>query len=266
MDHILAIDLGTSGMKSVLFSPEGRIVAQAVKNYNTEYQSGGRAEQQPDDWWQALIACCRDIETKMKETDNPRSGKTGKGGLDTVVAIGISGQMMAGLGIDGSGRPAAPALIHADTRASAETAAFVAALGAGAVDVADVTDNAGGARRIYHLTGHRPSPAYSGAKMAWLKQHQPEIYRSIECFLNPKDYLNFRLTGERVTEWSDASGTLLFNIHERCWDDELIDAFQLDAAKLPPVLPSSEVIGRVSKDGIGDHRSPTGCCGSGRIG
>ena len=225
VEHILAVDLGTSGMKTLLLSEDGVILAQASAGYNTRYESGGRAEQNADDWWQALLVCCRDISTQAESGENP--------GLSGVAAIGISGHMMAGLGIDQDGQPVGPALIHADTRATAEVEAASRALGA---------------ERIYALTGHRPSPAYSAPKMAWLRQHEPERYRTIACFLNPKDYLNFRLSGILATEWTDASGTLLFNLHQRNWDTELLDAFQVDAGKLPQVLPSCEVLGRVSAE------------------
>ena len=220
MKHILSIDLGTSGMKAILFNEDGGIVCQAGSDYPTSYLAGNRAEQEADDWWQALIACLQTLRDTAP-------------GLGAVAAVGLSGQMMAGFGIDSAGQAVGSALIHADTRAAAETEAVVTAMGA---------------ERIYALTGHRPSPAYSGPKLAWIRQHEPDRYRRIAYFLNPKDYLNFRLTGEIASDYSDASGTLLLNIKKHSWDEEMVEAFGLDMAKLPPVLPSSEPLGRVSPE------------------
>lgn len=240
MSHILSIDLGTSGMKAMLFNADGSIVAQAGAGYETRYPGENRAEQEPDSWWRALLSCLRELNASPP-------------GLGHVQAVGISGHMMAGLGISTSQQAAAGAgaadpacgmaLIHADTRALAETEAFIADIGAG---------------RIYALTGHRPSPAYSGPKLAWLKKHEPEQYNRSDYFLNPKDYLNFRLTGEVATEWSDASGTLLFDLSTGQWNDDLVRGLGLDMSKLPPVLPSSEIVGRVSREIAGQTGLPEG--------
>ncbi|MGI9256256.1 MAG: xylulokinase [Salinispira sp.] len=222
MSIILSIDLGTSSMKTTLFTADGKIISQADAGYTTMYPAENRAEQRPNDWWSTLLTCL----AKLPERERKK-----------VVTLGLSGHMMAGFGINTSkGAEGAwavgAALIHADTRASKETEEFV---------------NTIGAQRIYSITGHRPSPAYSGPKLAWLRKHEPEQYRKSDYFLNPKDYLNFCLTGEIATDYSDASGTLMFDLTKQRWNGELGEALGIDPEKLPPVLPSSEIIGKVSR-------------------
>ncbi len=95
--------------------------------------------------------------------------------------------------------------------------------------------------------GHRASPAYTAPKILWVRRHQPDLYAQAVCFLQPKDYLVYRLTGEFATDYSDASGTLLFDLVNRRWHQPFLDALKLDAAILPRLLASPDVAGTVTE-------------------
>jgi xylulokinase len=148
-----------------------------------------------------------------------------------IAVVSFSGMMMGALPLDAAGRPLRSAILWADVRATAE---------------ADLLAEAVGYEEVYRRTGHRPSASYTGPKILWIKRHQPEVYERASVFLQPKDYAAFLLTGEHATDYSDASGTNLFDLKTRAWAPDLIEAIGLDAAKLPPAHPSAQVIGRVT--------------------
>lgn len=227
-DLILALDLGTSGLKAVVFSAEGRIVAEGSASYETRYGESGEAEQDAADWWRAVRDAVAGLEPP---------------GVPAPAALAISGHMMGVVPVDAEGEPLGRALIHADTRA---------------VGQADELANAVGLEQIYRITGHRASASYSGPKMMWLAQNDPERYNRAAALLNPKDYLNLRLTGRTCTEYTDASGTLLYDLERGDWSRELVAASGLDASKLPEIVPSAVVIGRVTRAAAAETGLPEG--------
>jgi xylulokinase len=237
-ETILSLDLGTSGLKAVLFDAEGNNLARSTCPCATRYGEGGRAEQDPEEWWKALVT----VLGMLRE----QGGDTG-----SVSAIGISGHMMGAVPVDAGGKALGSALIHADTRAG---------------EIADRLVERVGAERVYSVTGHRPSSSYSGPKIEWIRQNEPERYRAAAYFLNPKDYLNARLTGIIATDRSDASGTLLYDLSTHDWSPEMIESFGIDVEKLPPVLPSTTVLGTVHGRAAAETGLPASAavvCGAG---
>ena len=103
-----------------------------------------------------------------------------------------------------------------------------------------------GSEAIYTRSGHLASPAYSAPKILWLRDEQPEIFHAAVCFLQPKDYAVFRLTGELATDYSDASGTLLFDLLTRTWIDDFLVKLELAPDLLPRLLASNQVVGTVT--------------------
>jgi len=217
---ILAHDLGTTGNKASLFDAHGVLVGSAVATYSTAYPHPNWAEQNPDDWWEAV---CRTTRTLLDQTGVVPAA---------IAAISFSGQMMGCVPLGRDGRPLRSCIIWADQRAQPQADAIAAACGADAV---------------YRITGHRVSPAYSAPKILWLADHQPDLYAATVCFLQPKDYLVYRLTGALATDYSDASGTLLFNLTTRAWHQPFLEALGLAADRLPPVHPSTAVVGKVTE-------------------
>ncbi|MHB0859591.1 MAG: xylulokinase [Anaerolineae bacterium] len=219
---ILAHDLGTTGNKASLFNAEGKLLAGAFVPYATAYPQPGWAEQDPADYWRAVCVSTGQL-----------LGQAGAWSARDIAVISFSGEMMGCLPIDGAGRPLRTAIIWADQRAEVEAAALVERVGR---------------ERVYALTGHRASSNYTAAKMLWLRTHQPELWAETRTVLQAKDYVAFRLTGKTATDYSDASGTNLFDLGRRRWSVEILQALELDESLLPPAVPSATVIGEVTRE------------------
>jgi xylulokinase len=217
-NYILAHDIGTTGNKATLYDREGNLVGSAFYGYNTTYEHTGWAEQNPNDWWQAVC-----ITTKQLLAQARVRG-------DEVACITFSGQMMGAVPLDKEARPVRPAIIWADQRATVQAQRI-----GEKVSFADV----------YHITGHRLSAAYSLPKIMWIREHQPDLYRQTYKFVHAKDAIAARLTGEFVTEPSDASGMNLYDLERHEWSAHLLDAGELDAKLLPKLVRSIDVIGTV---------------------
>jgi len=220
MPFILAHDLGTTGNKATLFDGEGNLVANHLQSYPVAYPQAGWAEQNPDDWWQAVCLATRAL---LAEANLPPKA---------IAAVTFSGQMMGIVPIDSTGAPLRTAIIWADQRAVAE---------------AHTISERCGEETVYRHSGQRVSPAYLAAKILWVKNHQPEIYRRASKFLCAKDYIAFKLTEHAVTDYSDASGSNVFDLTRRQWDASLLTAIELDLATLPQVHASIDVIGEVTR-------------------
>ncbi len=217
--YILAHDLGTSGNKATLFDAAGRLVDSAFAPYTTQIPSPNWAEQEPQAWWEAVCT------TSQKLLDSSGVPAT------EIAAVGFSGMMMGCLPVDAQGTPLRSCIIWADQRAQAEAALIAARCGAD---------------EVYQRCGHRTSPAYVAPKILWVRAHQPEIYARAAKFLAPKDYIVQRLTSEFATDYSDASGTLLFDLIARRWHQPFLEALDLSADQLPTPYPSNTVVGRVT--------------------
>mgnify|MGYP005839756069 FL=1 len=217
--YILAHDLGTSGNKATLFDAQGHLVNSAFAPYDTAYPRPNWAEQNPQSWWEAVCSTSQ----KLLASSNISANK--------IAAIGFSGMMMGCLPVAADGAPLRSCIIWADQRAQ-EEAAFVA--------------GRCGADEVYLRCGHRTSPAYCAPKILWVRNHQPDIYARAAKFLVPKDYIVHRLTGEFATDYSDASGTLLFDLTARRWHQPFLDALGLSADQLPTPYSSNTVVGHVT--------------------
>lgn len=218
MRYILAHDVGTTGNKATLYDEEGSLVCSAFSSYATLYPHAGWAEQDPEDWWHSLCESTQQIlaESGVSPGD--------------VACVAFSGQMMGAVPVDAGCAPVRNAIIWADQRGVKQIER-----------VAERMDP----RQVYSITGHRLSASYSGAKMLWMKDVEPEAYDRTAHFLQAKDFLVARLTGTYATDPSDASGTNLFDLTGGTWSDELVDAFGIPHEKLPPIRASTDVIGEV---------------------
>jgi xylulokinase len=217
--YILAHDLGTTGNKAMLFDAAGATVATTFEAYETAYPRPGWAEQDAADWWRAV----RDSTWKLLTSSGVAPGD--------IAVVSFSGMMNGALAVDATGVPLRSAIIWADQRATAE-AEFLA--------------RCCGAEQVYRSTGHRASASYTAAKALWIQRHQPGLYAHTHQFLQAKDYAVYKLSGVFATDYSDASGTNLFDLERRDWAVDMIEAVGLHARKLPPVHPSSTVIGQVT--------------------
>jgi len=217
--YILAHDLGTSGNKATLYDLEGNLAGSLVCDYPTIYPQDGWVEQNADDWWKAV---CDSTKALLEQTSIAPGN---------IACISFSAQMMGCLLVDSEGVPLRNMLIWADTR-SAKQEKYM-------LDRVDLQTG-------YRITGHRISASYSAAKLLWVRDNQPELYKKADKMLHAKEYIIFKLTGEIVTEYSDASGTNLLDLGKKKWSEELLKAFDIRESLLPDLYPSTHVAGGVT--------------------
>ena len=224
-EHILAYDLGTTGLKASLISSAGKFAASCLIEYETRYGANGEAEQSPADWWAAVCEATGRLfeQAELKPTD--------------VAGIGFSGHMQGCVPLDEAGEPLRDAMIHADARAVPQADALLADLGG---------------ETLFAITGNRVDPHYSPPKIAWLKAHEPDVFARARWFVQCKDYLAGKLTGEPgVTDFSDASLTAMLDLRKGAWSEEILGWLGLSVDRFPRIVPSSEVIGHVTEAAAG---------------
>ena len=213
---LVGLDVGTTGAKAVAIAPDGAVLARAEVAYDLSTSQPGWAEQDPEDW-------CRASERAIAELDVE------------VEAIGLSGQMHGLVALDASDRVLRPAILWNDQRTGAECAEI---------------EERVGLERLVQLTGNRALTGFTAPKLLWLRRHEPDVYTRIAHVLLPKDYVRLRLFGERAIDAAEASGTLLFDVAERRWSEEVLEALELPGEWLPPVYESPAVPGA---PGAGDQ-------------
>ncbi|GAB3603429.1 xylulokinase [Microbacterium aureliae] len=218
---LIAHDLGTTGDKASLHRDDGTLLAAVTVGYGTHYAAGGVAEQDPRQWWGAVVEATRTLIRQAEDA------------ADAVTGIVISGQMMGAVLLDEHGAPVRPAIIWADTRAGAQAERLSAALGD---------------ERAYRMLGHRLNPTYSIEKVMWVRDHEPDVWRRVRRFCIAKDYIVLRLTGRLATDRSDASGTNAYDQLSGDWSPEVLAAAGLDAGLFPEIVDSVTVVGDLLPD------------------
>jgi xylulokinase len=214
---LIGIDVGTTGVKTIAISPDGEVLARAEQGYPLSTPQPGWSEQDPEDWWRATQATLEMIAAA---------------GVRDVRGIGVSGQMHGLVCLDAGDAVLRPAMLWNDQRTSGECAEIEARIGL---------------ERLIQLTGNRALTGFTAPKLLWLQRHEPDVYSRIAHVLLPKDYVRLRLTGERVIDVSDASGTLLFDVGHRRWSEEVTDALEVPRSWLPRALESPEVSGKTAQ-------------------
>lgn len=221
MQALLGIDIGTSGCKALFLDVEGNIISASTATYPLMQPRPGWTEQDPECW----ISGARQAV----------AGALAKAPKLEILCVGLSGQMHGLVPLDAAHKVLRPAILWNDQRNSAECD--------------QITELAGGITGLLASTNNQMLVGYTGGKILWMQNHEPERYARMTHILNPKDYLRFRLTGELASEVTDASGTGLFDVRRRQWARDLIDTLGIDARLLPPVFESQIISGCVS--GIG---------------
>ncbi len=220
MGYLLGIDVGTTGTRAILVDPgTGEVIAGATSEYPLYTPHPQWAEQDPADWWQAT---CDAIRAAMTQAGIK---------ADDVQGVGLSGQMHGVVLLDERDQVLRSSLIWCDQRSQAQC---------------DWITERVGAERLIELTSNPALTGFSAPKLLWVRDNQPEIYAKARTFLLPKDFIRFKLTGERATEVSDASGTLLFDVTHRRWSQEMLDILEIDPSLLPKVYESPEVTGYIT--------------------
>lgn len=218
-EYLLGVDLGTSGTKTVLFGRDGCVVASASREYPLEQPRNGWAEQDPECWWRAARETIRQVIAESGVVPAQIRG------------LGISGQMHGLVLLDGNGRVLRKAILWCDGRTQQECA--------------EITERVG-RERLIRIAANPALTGFTAGKLLWVRRHEPEIWEQVRHVLLPKDYVRFRLTGEYASEMSDASGTNLLDVANRRWSGEILDALDLDATLLPPLMESSDAAGTIT--------------------
>jgi xylulokinase len=208
---IIAHDLGTSGTKAVLTDMNGTIIASAESHYPVYYSPDGGAEQDPEEWWKAIVETTHNM---MRTADIAP---------EKVAGLSMSAQMVGTLPVDVDGKPLRRAMIWLDARAEAE---------------AEFLRNKTG---FNHITGKSPS-----AKVLWIMRHEPDIYARTHKMLDCKDFLQFRMTGVFATDQGMAGATSYFNRQTRSWWPLVLDAMELPVEKLPEPISSTDIVGELT--------------------
>lgn len=215
---ILAHDLGTTGNKASLYDAEGQLLGSCLSEYNVSFEHPLWAEQNPDDWWQAI---CHSTKQLLQQT---------KAHKNDIACITFSGQMMGCVPLGKDTQPLRNALIWADQRSNQQEQWLSTRISP---------------ESVYQITGHRLSASYSLCKILWLRDNQPELYKNTYKFVHAKDAIVARLTGNFVTDPSDASGMNLYDLEQGRFSSEILDAAQIDASKLSDIKASTAVVGEV---------------------
>ena len=210
MTRLIGLDVGTTGVKALAISESGDVLGRAERGYPLSTPHAGWAEQDPEDWWRASE---RALSELGRREDEP---------------VGFSGQMHGLVALGPDDRPLRPAILWNDQRTAAECAEI---------------EERVGLERLIELTGNRALTGFTAPKLLWLRRNEPETYGRVAHVLLPKDYVRLRLTGERVIDAADASGTLLFDVAHRRWSDEVLDTLELPREWLPQVHESTAIGG-----------------------
>lgn len=222
MSVFLGIDIGTSGTKTLAIRESGEILASSTFEYPLSNPHPGWSEQNPEDWWQAVILGVNAVLNKagIKPAE--------------VAGIGLSGQMHGSVFLNKDNKVIRPALLWNDQRTTKECE--------------EIESRAGGRAKLIELVANPALTGFTAPKILWLRNNEPANYEQLTQVLLPKDYIRYRLTGEFATEVSDASGTLLLDVRNRRWSKELLDKLQIDPALLPRVYESEEVSGKLTQE------------------
>lgn len=219
MKTYIGIDLGTSGVKVALVCADGKIIKQATAEYPVMYPQNGWTEQNPKEWHDGAISALK----QLLEGEDKSS----------VAGISFGGQMHGLVALDEGGNVIRPCILWNDARSEEQTAYLNDVVGRG---------------KLLSLTGNVAFAGFTAPKILWLKKNEPQNFKKIYKILLPKDYLTFVFTGKFVTDYSDAAGTLLLDVKNRCWSQDMCALCGISVGQLPELYDSFNVVGNIKKD------------------
>jgi xylulokinase len=215
----LGIDCGTSALKIVLVDDEERALASGTSAYLPSHPHPGWSEQDPRDWSAAMFAALHQIRAAAPE------------GYASVRALSFSGQMHGAVLLGADDAPVRPAILHNDQRAFAEAEALAARH-----------------PDLQRIVGVKPMAGFTAPKLLWLARHEPEVFSRVRKVLLPKDYLRLELTGEKLTDISDAAGTWWLDEARRDWSEAALQASGVTRAQVPPLVEASARVAGLRPD------------------
>lgn len=218
--YLMGIDVGTTGVKGVLISQRGETVAESINYYPVHSPRTNWFEQNPDDWWKAAVLSIQ----KMLKSSGIKPSQ--------VAGIGLSGQYHGLVIVNRNLKVLRPCIMWNDQRTAKQGTYIVEKIGT---------------KTLMEIAATRGAPYFTACKLLWVRENEPGVYEKIYKMMLPKDYIRLKLTGEFVTDVTDASGTLFLDVHKRRWSPELLEKLEVDREILPAVVESPDVTGLVTK-------------------
>jgi xylulokinase len=218
-DVVVGLDLGTGGVRAIAVNLQGQVIAKETRSYPLLTPQPGWTEQNPSDWVEASLDALFDVAQQL---DGYR-----------IIALGLSGQMHGMVPLDAEGRVIRPAILWNDQRTGK------------AVDTIEAIIPR---QELIQRTGNPAITGFGLPKLVWLRTEEPQAYARLWQILLPKDYIGYVLTGESVTEPSDASGVGCLNLTTRQWDTDILNALNINPALFPSVVESTAIAGRLKSD------------------
>ena len=215
----LGIDLGTSEVKVLLLSADARVLATAGSPFHVSRPHPRWAEQDPADWWRGTCEAIAKLRAVCPDA------------FAQVRGIGLSGQMHGAVLLDAVDRVLRPAILWNDMRSVEECA--------------ELTRRA---PELHDIAGNLAMPGFTAPKLLWVARHEPDVFSRTACVLLPKDYLRLRMTGDKVSDPSDAAGTLWLDVARRDWSDTLLAACDMRRSQMPALAEGSEPSGVLSAE------------------
>ncbi len=215
---ILSVDLGTTSMKTVLYSSELKTLYGVQKFYRTNHTEDNGAEQDPQMWWKLL---CESTTEIFAESDFNSSD---------IAAVGIDTMSSAVVALDKSGNPLHPAMLWLDRRAEKECSAIDSIFG----------------NDFFKIAGNHNDPSNFGPKVMWLKNNRPEIYNKTDMILHANGYLVKKLTGLNTMDVTECGLSQLCRTSDSQWSEDLLRGCGISAEKLPDIYESTEIAGTIS--------------------
>ncbi|TFG95346.1 xylulokinase [Candidatus Thorarchaeota archaeon] len=216
---VLAIDAGTTGVRSMFFDKSGSVIASAYSEFESIFPHPSWVEQRADSWWEKS---CETIQRCLKE---------GKISPEHVIAISVTNQRETVVPIDENGVPLRNAIVWQDRRT---------------VKQCNWIEETIPQVQVYTISGLRVDPYFTAPKILWIRENEREVYDKTHKFLLVHDYLIYRLSEETITDYSNASRTLLFDIRTAKWSDKLLEALEVANEKLPRLVESGTLVGELT--------------------
>ncbi|MBF6978548.1 xylulokinase [Aerococcaceae bacterium zg-BR22] len=219
MSYVLGIDLGTGSLKGLLFNQAGKLITTVSRKYALSQPHPGYSEQNPEDWKAAMFAVLDELKATVSDF------------AEQLVGISFSGQMHSLVLLDESNQVIRPAILWNDVRTTAQCQEIMTSFG----------------DELLAITKNIALEGFTLPKILWVQQHEPENWSKVRHVLLPKDYLVHTLTDKYSMDYSDAAGTLLFDVANLEWSDAILRQFDIDVDVLPTLYQSAQCVGQVSE-------------------
>lgn len=216
---LLGVDVSTTGAKALLIDQDGQVVFSATTPLTLQTPRPLWSEQEPRQWWKGIRASIRQVIAEAGIS------------AESIAAIGLTGQMHGLVMLNKSAEVLRPAILWNDQRTGSQC---------------DQIRTRIGLERLIQITGNDALTGFTAPKILWVQENEPDVYAQTYHILLPKDYIRYQLTGEYAMDRAGGSGTILFDLKERTWSDELLTALDIPAEWLPPTFEGPQITGQVT--------------------